>query len=71
VVPTTGPEKTTHIPVVKLSLVLPNPIPGHRHDPPPLPIVIDGNQEYEVEEILDSHMRYNYLEYLIKSKAMM
>jgi hypothetical protein len=31
-------------------------------------MVIDGKNEYEVEDILDSHMRYDCLKYLIKWK---
>jgi isopentenyl phosphate kinase len=30
-----------------------NPFP-HRHQPPPLPVDIDGELEYEILEILDS-----------------
>jgi hypothetical protein len=32
-------------------------------------MVIASKNEYEVEEILDSQMRYNHLEYLIKWKG--
>jgi hypothetical protein len=46
-------------PVVKLSPVLPDPIPGQRPAPPPPPTLVDDEKEYEVEAILDSHMRYN------------
>jgi hypothetical protein len=55
--------------VNRLSLVLPDPIPGCQYDPPPPPTIVDGRQEYKVKEILDSCMRYNYLEYLIKGKG--
>jgi hypothetical protein len=37
--------------------------------PPPPPTLVDGEEECEVEEILDSHMRYNHLEYLVKWKG--
>jgi hypothetical protein len=37
------------------------------HYPPPT--LIDGEKEYEVETILDSWMRYNRLEYLVKWKG--
>jgi len=40
--------------VVKLSLAPLNPIPGHRISPPPLPEIMDGEEEWVVEEILDS-----------------
>jgi hypothetical protein len=32
-------------------------------------MVIDGKNEYKVEEILDSHMRYDHLKYLIEWKG--
>jgi hypothetical protein len=56
----------TVFPVVKLSPTLPDPIPGRRPAPPPPPTLVDGEEEYEVEEILDSRMRYNCLEYLVE-----
>jgi hypothetical protein len=56
-------------PMVKLSPVPPDPIPGRRPAPPPPPTLIDGEEEYEVEAILDSHMCYNQLEYLVKWKG--
>jgi hypothetical protein len=37
--------------------------------PPPPPTLVDSEEEYEVEEILDSCMRYNCLEYLVKWKG--
>jgi hypothetical protein len=46
--------------------VLPDPIPGQQLAPPPLPTLINGEEEYEVKEILDSCMHYNHLEYLVK-----
>jgi hypothetical protein len=46
-------------PVVKLSPALPDPIPGRRPAPPPPTTLIDGEEEYEVEAILDSRMHYN------------
>jgi hypothetical protein len=56
-------------PVVKLSLAHPDPIPGRRPAPPPPPTLVDGENEYEVEDILDSWMRYNRLEYLVEWKG--
>lgn len=44
---------------------IPNSIPNRRQPPPP-PIEIDGNAEYEVSEILDSRKRRNRLEYLVE-----
>ena len=43
-------------------------IPG-RTQPPPPPVVIEDQFEYEVEEILDSHLIRNRLFYLIKWKG--
>jgi hypothetical protein len=56
-------------PVVKLSPAPPDPILGRRPAPPPPTTLVDGEEEYEVEVILDSHMRYNRLEYLLKFKG--
>ena len=42
--------------VVKLTPAPNNPIPGRQRPPPPLPELIDGEEEYLVEEILDSRM---------------
>ena len=52
--------------VVKLSLAPPDPIPGHRTSPPPLPEIMDGEEEWVVEEILDSWMVNRKLHYLVK-----
>jgi len=41
--------------IVKLTPALDNPIMGRKMEDYPLPIVIDGEVEWEVEEILDSH----------------
>jgi len=40
--------------VVKLSLAPPDPILGRWTSPPPLPEIVDGEEEWVVEEILDS-----------------
>jgi hypothetical protein len=56
-------------PVVKLSAALPDPIPGHRPAPPLPPTLIDGEEEHTVKKILNSRMRYNRLEYLVKWKG--
>jgi hypothetical protein len=55
--------------MVKLSLAPPDPILGQRPAPPPPTTLINGEEEYEVEAILYSHMRYNQLEYLVKFKG--
>jgi hypothetical protein len=56
-------------PVVKLSAALPDPIPGRQPAPPPPPTLIDGEEEHTVKKILNSQMRYNQLEYLVKWKG--
>jgi len=43
-------------------------IPNRTNDPPP-PVEIDGEEEYEVEEVLDSRRRRGRLEYLVKWKG--
>jgi hypothetical protein len=55
--------------VVKLSIAIPNPISGRQPALPPPPTLIDGEEEYEVEAILNSQMRYNHLKYLVKWKG--
>ncbi len=42
--------------VVKLTLAPEDPIVGRRRDPPPPPELIDGEEEYIVEKILNSRM---------------
>jgi hypothetical protein len=56
-------------PMVKLSPAHPDPIIGRRPTLPPPTTLIDGEEEYKVEAILDSRMRYNRLEYLLKFKG--
>jgi len=43
-----------------------DPIPGRRTSPPPLPEIVDGKEEWVVEEILDSQMVNWKLCYLVK-----
>ena len=52
--------------VVKLTLALDNPITDQKTEDHPLPIVIDREAEWEVEEILDSHWHQRRFQYLIK-----
>jgi len=52
--------------VVKLSLAPPDPIPGQWTSLPPLPEIVDGEEEWMVEEILDSRMVNWKLRYLVK-----
>jgi len=55
--------------VVKLTLALDDPIPGRKTEDHPLPTVIDGEAEWEVEEILDSRWHRRQFQYLIKWKG--
>jgi len=52
--------------VVKLSLAPPDPIPGHQTSLPPLPEIVDGEEEWVVKEIMDSQMVNRKLRYLVK-----
>ena len=52
--------------VVKLSSAPPDPFLGHQASPPPLPEIVDGEEEWVVEEILDSRMVNRKLRYLVK-----
>lgn len=61
------PESMKIHPVFHVSLLEPYTsvnIPRRRQMPPPL-IEIDNNQEFKVEEVLDSRRRRNKLEYLV------
>ena len=52
--------------VVKLTLAPEDPILGRQPRPPPLPKIIDGEEEWVVEEILDSRVVNRKLRYLVK-----
>ena len=52
--------------IVKLTPAPEDPIQGRRPQPPPLPEIIDGEEEWVVEEILDSRVVNRKLWYLIK-----
>jgi len=52
--------------VVKLTPALDDPITGQKTEDHPPPIVIDGEPEWEVEEILDSCWHQRRFQYLIK-----
>ena len=52
--------------VVKLTPAQLDPIEGCHPHPPPLPEMIDGKEEWIVEEILDSKMMNRKLCYLVK-----
>ena len=53
-------------PVVKLFPLPNDPFPGRRQNRPPDPLLVDGEEYYEVEKILDSRIRYRRTEYLVK-----
>jgi len=52
--------------VVKLSLAPSDPIPGHQMTPPLFLEIVDGEEEWVVEGILDSRMVNQKLCYLVK-----
>ena len=52
--------------IVKLTLALEDPIHGQHPLPPPLPEIVDGEEEWVVEEILDSKVINQKLRYLVK-----
>src|SRR6266536_3761114 len=43
--------------------------PSQQSPPPPPPEIIEGSEEYEVDEILDSCFHQNQLQYLVKWKG--
>ena len=54
--------------IVKLTPAPDDPITGRKTEDHPPPIVIDGELEWEVEEILDSRWHQRRFQYLIKWK---
>ena len=64
-----GPPASSAKSNFQLPLHTPAPvdsIEGHHPHPPPLPEIIDGEEEWVVEEILDSKMMNRKLHYLVK-----
>jgi hypothetical protein len=59
----------TVFPLVKLMPAPADPIPGQQSNPPPDPILVDGEGHYEVEAILDNHIFWGRLQYLIQWKG--
>jgi len=55
--------------VVKLSTTPDDPIPGRKPRALPPPIVVDGEPEWEVEEVLDSRWHWRRFQFLIKWKG--
>src|SRR5437016_593076 len=52
--------------VIKLTLAPVDPIAGRHAPPPPPPELVDGEEEYVVEEILNSRLFRRRLQYLVK-----
>jgi len=55
--------------IVKLTPAPDDPIMGRKMEDYPPPIVIDGEVEWEVEEILDSRWHWRRFQYLINVRA--
>jgi len=55
--------------IVKLTPAPNNLITGCKMEDHPLPIVVDGEAEWEVEEILNSRWHWRRFQYLIKWKG--
>jgi len=55
--------------VVKLSAAPDDPIPGRKPQAPPPPIIVNGELEWEVEEVLDSCWHWRRFQFLIKWKG--
>ena len=56
-------------PVVKLLLVPPDPFPSRHQTPPPDPIIVDNVEHFKLDEVLDSHVHYRRVKYLVKWKG--
>ena len=52
--------------VVKLSATLEDLVLGRKLQAPPPPIVVDGEEEWEVEEILNSRWHQRRFQFLVK-----
>ena len=52
--------------VIKLLLTPSDPILGRKASPPPLPELVDGEEHYVVEWILDSQFMRGRLQFLVK-----
>jgi hypothetical protein len=58
----------TH-PVFHISLLEPYHRSNNQGDLPADPIIVEDEEHYEVEDVLDSHILFNRLEYLIRWKG--
>ena len=56
-------------PVVKLMPAPADPILGRQSNPPPDPVLVDGEEHYKVEAILDSRVFWQQLQYLVQWKG--
>jgi Chromo (CHRromatin Organisation MOdifier) domain len=64
------PSGTKAHPVFHASMLRPY-VPdttGERTPPPPQPVIVDGFEEYEVEQVLAHRRRRNQTQYLVKWK---
>ena len=52
--------------VIKLLPAPKAPIPGQKMHPPPPPVLVDGQEHYVVEKILDSCFIWDHLQFLAK-----
>ena len=52
--------------VIKLLPAPSDPIPGQKASLPPLPEIVDGEEHYVVERILDSRFMRGHLQFLVK-----
>ena len=55
--------------VIKLMPVPPDPIEGRVARPPPLPDIVEGEERYEVEEVINIQFYYRKLQFLVKWKG--
>jgi hypothetical protein len=55
--------------VVKLKPAPEDPIVRHHVPPPPEPVLMEGEPEFEVEKVLDSWMHYQKLQFLVSWKG--
>jgi hypothetical protein len=56
-------------PIMKLYPTAVDPIPGRWTKPPPPLVLVKGNKEFEVEEILNSRVHWRRLKYLVNWKG--